>query len=456
MLKQRAKAFYVLVLAVLVGYFVYTSNTPASKYNFKLGLDLSGGAHLVYKADVSKVKTSEIRESMTALRDSVERRVNVFGVSEPIVQTQENSTLSSNDAPYKIVVELPGVTDTKQAEAAIGATPDLEFRLAAKKDVTGFASSPAALAATSTAATNAAYAALFKPVGLDGSFISRADLSFNQTTNEPGVQLTFSKEGRELFRTITKNNVGDYLGIFLDGVLIEAPTIREEIPNGQAQISGGFTRAQASTLVRNINFGALPIPITLISEQTIGPSLGKEAVQGGIKAGIVSLLIVSLFLIIWYRLPGFIASLALVAYSVIMLALFKIIPVTLTAAGIAGFIITIGMAVDANILIFERMREELARGRGVSDAMHEGFSRAWPSIRDSNISSIITGVILYKFGSTSVITGFALVFVVGVLVSMFTAITVSRLFLYAVAPRTSGKVSTFLISNGFRRNTVSQ
>ncbi len=207
----------------------------------------------------------------------------------------------------------------------------------------------------------------------------------------------------------------------------------------------------AQTLVRNINFGALPIPIKLIAENTIGPTLGQQAVNGGILAGIVSFFLIALFLIVWYRLPGFIATVALAVYTVIMLAIFKLMPVTLTAAGIAGFIITIGMAVDANILIFERMKEELRRGRGITDAMHEGWSRAWPSIRDSNISSIITAIILYKFGSTSVITGFALVFLIGVIVSMFTAITASRLLLYAVAPRRDSKTARFLISNGFGR-----
>ena len=196
----------------------------------------------------------------------------------------------------------------------------------------------------------------------------------------------------------------------------------------------------------------MPIPISLISTQTIGPSLGQAAVDGGIRAGIIAFIIIAIFLVIWYRLPGLVAVVALGVYTIIMLALFKLIPVTLTAAGIAGFILSIGMAVDANILIFERMKEELNRGRGVWDSMHEGFARAWLSIRDSNISSIITGVILYYFGSTSVVTGFALVFVIGVVVSMFTAITASRLFLYAIAPKNTTKFSTFLISNGFRRN----
>lgn len=454
MLKQRAKAFYVVILAVLVGYFVWSTNSTGSRYPFRLGLDLSGGAHLVYKADISRMGTTttsaDITQAMTALRDSVERRINVFGVSEPLVQTQQNAALSSDEAPYKLIVELPGVTDTKQAEDAIGATPNLEFRLGSSTEIAAFQKAVAA-AGTTTPADVARYAALFREVGLNGATIGKASLGFENTTNQPIVSLTFTPEGRDIFAKVTRDHVGYLLGIFLDGVPIETPVIREAIPNGQAQISGGFTIEQAQTLVRNINFGALPIPITLISEQTIGPTLGQEAVNGGILAGLVSFIIIGLFLIIWYRLPGLVATIALAIYAAIMLALFKFIPVTLTAAGIAGFIITIGMAVDANILIFERMKEELRRGRGVSDAMHEGFARAWPSIRDSNVSSIITGFILYKFGSTSVITGFALVFVIGVLVSMFTAITASRLFLYAIAPRTDTKIARFLISNGFRK-----
>jgi len=454
MLKQRAKAFYVLVFAVLIGWFVWSTNNPASKYAFKLGLDLSGGAHLVYKADVSKVAPADIAESMAALRDDVERRVNAFGVSEPLVQTEQNAALSSEESAYKLIVELPGVTDTKEAAAAIGATPNLEFRLASTTELNAFQAKLTA-AGTTTAADQIAYLNLFKSVGLDGSTIARAALGFDSTTNEPLVSLTFNDEGRATFAKATRDHVGWILGIFLDGAPIEQPIIREAIPNGTAQISGGFSQQQATILVRNINFGALPIPITLIAEKTIGASLGQEAVHGGLKAGILSFIIIGLFLIIWYRLPGVIATIALAVYTAIMLALFKFIPVTLTAAGIAGFIITIGMAVDANILIFERMKEELKNGRSVSDAMHEGFSRAWPSIRDSNVSSILTGIILFQFGSSAVIKGFALVFIIGVLASMFSAITASRLFLYAVAPRHDSKFTRFLISNGFTKTDKS-
>lgn len=447
MLKHRARAVFLIIFAVLIGYFVYTSNSQDSTYPFRLGLDLSGGSHLVFKADVSKLAPGDIADSMSALRDDVERRVNTFGVSEPLVQTESAAALSSKESAYKLIVELPGVTNPDEAAAAIGATPKLEFKVVTALDMKAYEAKIPTY--TSTTTQEADYLAMFKATGLNGTMIGRASLNFDQTTGSPQVGLTFNSDGRKLFSEITKKHIGDYIGIFLDDRLIQAPIVREEIPNGQAVISGGFTLIEAQTLVRNLNYGALPVPITLISTQTIGPSLGQEAVNGGIKSGIIAFIIIAFFLIIWYRLPGFVAVIALGVYSVIMLALFKLIPVTLTAAGIAGFIITIGMAVDANILIFERMKEELNRGRGIWDAMHEGFARAWLSIRDSNISSIITGIILYKFGSTSVITGFALVFVIGVLVSMFTAITASRMFLYAVAPSRTSKLSTFLISNGF-------
>ena len=494
MFKQRAKAFYIVVIAAAIGYFVYASQQPGARFPFHLGLDLSGGTHLVYQADISKLSATDVPDSMAALRDDVERRVNLFGVSEALVQTEQGAALSSKESAYKLIVELPGVTNVDQAVAAIGATPSLDFRIASSTELAAFEKSSAATGTTTPLGANPDYLALFTPTGLTGALVGKATLQFNSTTNAPMVGLTFTSDGRALFASMTKAHIGDFIGIFLDGVLIEAPVVREEIPNGQAQISGGFTLVQAQTLVRNINFGALPIPITLISSETIGPTLGQEAVSGGIKAAVIAFIIIAAFLILWYRLPGLIASLALVIYVVISLAIFKIgvsptviimciilmilamryhwgfglaavilyglmafvpsalSPVTLTSAGIAGFILSIGMAVDANILIFERMKEELVRGRGISDAMHEGFARAWPSIRDSNMSSFITGFILFYFGSTSTVTGFALVFVVGVMVSMMTAITVSRMFLYAVAPRKQGRLALFLISNGFKKS----
>jgi preprotein translocase subunit SecD len=451
-LKTRIIAVFLLIIAVGIGFYSYYSETPGSSLYkpFKLGLDLNGGTHLVYRADVSKIDPKEVGDSMNALRDVIERRVNVFGVSEPLVQIENNGFLSSKDAEQKLIVELPGVTDVDEAIKSIGQTPFLEFRILTQADLKTIDDQKLEGDARIKAINEK-----LKDTGLTGRMLQKAQLQFNSTTNEPVVTLNFNSEGRQLFAKITKENVGNILGIFLDGAPISLPTVREEIRDGQAQISGQFDVQSAQALVRNLNYGALPVPIELISTQTVGATLGQSAVRGGIRAGIIAFIVIAVFLIIWYRLPGFIAVFALAVYSAIMLAVFKLFGVTLTAAGIAGFILSIGMAVDANILIFERMKEELNRGRGISDAMHEGFARAWNSIRDSNISSLITGTILYFFGSTSVVTGFALVFIIGVAASMFTAITVSRIFLYAVAPKETTRLAKFLVSNGFGRFTNS-
>lgn len=441
MLKTRAIAVFVLIIAVAVGYFSYHSK----RFPYRLGLDLNGGTHLVYQADISKLPASDVDVSMEALRNVIERRVNLFGVSEPIVQVEKGGILGSAEAAHKLIVELPGVTDVNEAVKSIGQTPVLDFRLVDVKKAQAVQNNKD----LKPEEKNAELAKLFTPTGITGRMLEKAQVEFNSNTGEPTVSLVFNAEGRDLFAKVTAENVGNIVGIFLDNNAISLPVIREEIRDGKAQISGAFDLNQAKQLVRDLNYGALPVPIELISTQTVGASLGQSALMGGIRSGVWAFIIIAIFLVLWYRLPGLVATLALGAYAAIMLALFKLIPVTLTAAGIAGFILSIGMAVDANILIFERMKEELARGKEVSDAMHEGFARAWFSIRDSNISSILTGAILYFFGSTSVVTGFALVFVIGVLVSMFTAITASRIFLYAIAPRRTTKLSTFLLSNGF-------
>ncbi len=490
-LKTRILAVFLLIISAGIGIFVYYSQIhPNASYGkpFKLGLDLNGGTHLVYKADLSKIDPKEANDSMNALRDVIERRVNIFGVSESLVQIERNAFLSSKEVDAKLIVELPGVTDVDEAIKNIGQTPFLEFKTLIIKDAEDLDKRDIPLDQK-----QAEFIKLLKPTGLTGRMLQKAQLQFNSTTNEPTVSLVFNSEGRELFAKITKENIGNIVAIMLDGTAISLPRVNEEIRDGKAQITGSFKLEEAKLLVRNLNYGALPVKIDLISTQTIGASLGQSAVQGGIRAGILSFIIIGAFLLIWYRLPGLVAIVSLSIYIIICLAVFKIgispaalmlfgiffilavnahwtfgilgvlsyiglayipgalSPVTMTAAGIAGFILSVGMAVDANILIFERMKEELRRGKSVSDAMHEGFARAWNSIRDSNTSSILTGAILYYFGSTSVVTGFALVFIIGVLVSMFTAITASRLFLFAVAPKNTTRFTRFIVSNGFTR-----
>lgn len=453
MLKYRLGAFITLMVAALVGFFVYKTEQPvvisgavatstplieASRFAFKLGLDLKSGSHLVYRADTSALAADDVKGAMNSLREVIERRVNLFGVSEPIVQTEEGGVLGGGE--QRLIVELPGVTDLKQATELIGETPLLEFKLM----------NPAMEKLSEAELNDKAVGEVFVATPLTGRFLEKSQLVFDQTTREPQVLLNFNTEGAELFAKLTKDNVGRILAIFLDGVPISTPVIRQEITGGTATISGGFTPTEARDLVRNLNYGALPVPISLASTQTVGASLGDEATAAGVRAGIWSFAIIALFLVLWYRLPGLLAAVALAVYVALNLALFKLIPVTLTAAGIAGLILSLGMAVDANILIFERMKEELHKGRVLSDAIQEGFHRAWTSIRDSNISSLITAIILYYFASTPVIKGFALVFFIGVVTSMFTAITVSRTLLKALGVNGEWRVSRFLFGSGVR------
>ncbi len=436
MWQKRTIALFILVFGVAIGWWIYSTEVSGSK-PFKLGLDLSGGTQLIYRAKLDAITTNDVADSMSSLRDTIERRVNLFGVAEPIVQTEQASALSGT-SEQRLIVELPGVTDTQKAIELIGQTPVLEFRFV-KPGITEINTS-----STSTINTQ------FEPAIITGKDLQSAKMDFQGSTgslSQPVVILQFNSHGAQLFADATKNNIGRYFGIFLDGVPISVPVIQEAIPDGTAVISGGFTPDQAKVLSRNLNYGALPVPIELISTQTVSGTLGEEAVQAGIMAGLIGIGAVALFMIFWYRLPGLLAVLALTLYCLVILALFKVIPVTLTAAGIAAFILSIGMAVDANILIFERTREEIEKGSTIGDAVAEGFHRAWPSIRDSNISSMITAVILFWFG-TSLIKGFALVFGLGVLVSMLTAISVSRTFLLALGVSSRTSLTRFLFGSG--------
>ncbi len=438
MAKTRFAAFLIFLAGAALGGYVFSGQMSGS-HPFRLGLDLSGGTQLVYRADLSAIAGSDTDDSMAALRDTIERRVNLFGVAEPIVQTQKASALAG-ESEQRLIVELPGVTDTQRAIDLIGQTPVLEFRMM-KEGVEQ-------LDETSTSSI----AAAFENASITGKHLESAQLQFQSgpgMTNEPVVVLKFNSEGADIFERMTKENVGRYFGIFLDGQPISIPVIREAIPGGTAVISGGFSPDEAKQLARNLNYGALPVPIDLISTQTVAGTLGSQAVRDGILAGFVGIGAVAIFMILWYRLPGLVASLALLVYIILTLSLFQIIPVTLTAAGIAAFILSIGMAVDANVLIFERMREEMHAGKSTHDAIREGFARAWLSIRDSNISSMITAVILFWFG-TSLIKGFALVFGLGVLVSMLTAITVSRTLLLSLGINAKSGFTKFLFGSGTR------
>jgi protein-export membrane protein SecD len=436
MLKYRIIAVLFILAGVAIGYFdvlhVWHPDWILSK-TFKLGLDLRGGVHLVYQADTSKIAPAEVGDAMAGLRDVIERRINLFGVAEPLVQIEEKGILKTvENREQRLIVELPGVTDVNQAIKMIGETPFLEFRI----------ENPDIQIKEDTRLDEA-----FLPTALTGRFLKKANLDFNQITYEPEISLEFNDKGAKIFGQLTKENVGKKLAIFLDGAPISIPVVREEISSGKAQITGQFTPQEAKVLVQRLNSGALPVPVNLISQQNIGPTLGERVLMKDLNAGIYGIILVALFLILWYRLPGLISVLALIIYTAIVLALFKIIPVTITAAGIAGFILSVGMAVDANILIFERMKEERRQGKALSSAITEGFSRAWLSIRDSNVSSLISASILYWMG-TSMVKGFALTLGIGVLVSMFSAITISRTFLIALGAKGESKLSKFLFSTG--------
>ncbi len=457
---SAVRIFYALVtlaISAAVAFFVYQNALlPEAKYPFKLGLDLSGGSHLVYVADTSGVDQAEVPELMDVLRLVIERRVNIFGVSEPIVQV-ESSSVVSGEQKERLVVELPGVTDVSEAVAEIGRTPLLEFKLVdqeALAEEMALESIQGMEGVTATSSGREPYI----DTGLTGRYLQSAQLQFvgqggtgGGLSNEAIVAITWNEEGAELFEELTANNVGKPLAIFLDGELISSPTINERISGGQAIISGGFTPDEARDLAQNLSFGALPLPISLESTQTIGATLGSDILEKGIMAGVLGFAFVAAFMILWYRLPGMVAVLALLTYVVAMLALFQLIPVVLTAAGLAGFILTIGMAVDANVLVFERMKEELLDGKGMREAAQVGFKRAWSAIRDGNVTSLLSAIILFWFG-TSMVKGFALVFGIGVLVSMLSALLVTRTLLLALPDRSRedgwlGK----LYDSGFRK-----
>lgn len=398
----------VIIAAVAGGFFVYPQGDFAKKFMpWKLGLDLVGGTQLIYEMDMSNVAAADQDSVIAGLRDVIEKRVNLFGVSEPNVVTLKSGT------SHRLLVELAGVKDVRQAIQLIGETPFLVF-----SEVDG-------TMPTSATTTDSVR---FKATELNGRYVKSAQMTFNATTNAPQISLEFNDEGSAIFEAVTKRNIGKPVGIFLDGNLLTAPVVREAITGGRAQITGRFTIQEAQQLVQRFNAGALPAPIKLINQQTIGAALGQDSLNKMLKAGLYGTLAVMAFMILYYHGLGIFSVIALSIYIIFALSVFKLFSVTMTLAGIAGFILSIGMAVDANVLIFERMKEELKKGLSRLSAIDAGFDRAWTSIRDSNFTTILTSVILFFFTS-SFVKGFALTLLIGVVVSMFSAITVTRTLL---------------------------
>ncbi len=403
------------------------------------GLDLQGGLQVLLEADVpeGEVVTSA---DMQTVRTVIENRVNGLGVTEPVVQVS---------GTRRILVELPGFEKTEDAIALIKETGLLEFVDAGSTrlvegvevltDAQAPSTSPSATAtadATAPSPTPATTPLIYHTV-MTGAALDTVNVG-TDSLGSPSIDFKLTSEGSKVFADYTSNNIGTYLAIVLDGKVISSPVIHNAITDGQGQISGSFTIESANQLAVQLRYGALPVPLRVARTETVGPSLGQDSLRRSMTAGIIGLGTVILFMLLYYRLPGFLADLALALYALTSLSIYRYLPVTFTLPGIAGFILSVGMAVDANVLIFERLKEELRAGRSLQSAVEAAWSRAWPSIRDSNISTLITCLILIWFGSTfgaSIVKGFAVTLAIGVLVSMFTAIIVTRTFLHLVLDR---------------------
>lgn len=375
-------------------------------FKTRLGLDLKGGSHLVFEAETKGVKSEDLSEAIESSRNIIERRVNLFGVSEPTVST------SKSGQKYRITVDLPGVTDVSEAVALIGKTAQLSFQEQAEKEAT-----------TTPTLVNS---------GLTGKHIKKATVTFDQQNGQPQVALSFSPEGSKLFAEVTKRNIGKPVAIIIDNSLISAPVVQQEIIDGNAVITGSFTTDEAKKLAIAINSGALPLSVRLIEQKNIGPTLGAAEVRKSLIAGSVGLAAVLIFMIAYYGKLGVIASLALIIYGLISFAIIRVIPVVMTLSGIAGFILSIGMAVDSNILIFERIKEELRRGKPFDIAARLGFGRAIDAIKDANITTLTVAFILFnplnweflpQFG---MVRGFALTLAIGVATSLFTGVIITK------------------------------
>ena len=428
--KALKKVIYIFFVAVLAAYLSLPSEIPVKfslgtvnideklerrninfyignnhfqkNFDLVLGLDLAGGSHMVFEADLEGIDDGRKKEAIEGVKEVIERRVNLFGISEPNVQT------SSFEGKERIIVELPGVRDTNQAIGLIGQTAQLVFAETGEEEDPGI-----------------------KPTDLTGADLKSAQVVFDQTTGKPSVSLEFTEEGTEKFALLTELNIGKPLPILLDNNLVSAPIVQEKITGGSAQITGDFSLDQARNLAIQLNAGALPIPVKLVEQRTVGATLGAESVERSLRAGLIGLFMVLLFMVLMYGKLGLIADLALLIFGVLTLALYKLIPVVLTLPGIAGFLLSVGMAVDSNILIFERFKEEAAK-RDFQNALEVSFGRAWDSIRDANVATLVTAFILanpfdWQFLHTSgPVRGFAITLALGIAISLFTGVVVSR------------------------------
>lgn len=415
-----------LILAAWIAWPTDPAWIGATHYTTHLGLDLVGGVQVLLEADLP-ADTDVPASSMDTARQIIENRSNgMLGVGEAVVQAVGQRRIS---------VELPGETDPQRAIEVIGETGQLEF-----VDLGQISGQEALDVAGQTIVTD-----LNPPETVPEGTTMYHTVMTGSSIEEVGTQVgslgnwevvfTLDAEGTQIFGDYTSANIGNYLAIVLDKQVIEAPRVKGAITSGRGSISGNFTQETAANLATTLKYGSLPIPFIVSQSRTVGPSLGQDSLDKSLAAGAIGLGLVLVFMLIYYRFPGLLADVALAIYVVFTIALFKAIPVTLTLPGIAGFILSIGVAVDANILIFERMREELRAGRHLDDAIDQGWGRAWPSIRDSNISTLLTCAILFWFGSlygASIVTGFATTLAIGVMVSLFTAILITRSLLHLV------------------------
>src|SRR3989338_5168813 len=380
-------------------------------FTTKLGLDLKGGSSLIFEADISKVKKEDLNDALNSARDVIERRVNFFGVTEPQIQTVKTGD------KYRLSVDLPGINNYEEAIKLIGQTAQLTFK-----------ESPDGKIATTTPI----FLQLTKDTGLSGIHILKSIVEFDSQTGKPQVGLKFNKKGADLFAAVTKRNIGKPVGIFIDNIPLTTPTVQAEIIDGSAVITGNFTTDEAKKLTIAINSGALPLPIKLVEQKNIGPTLGEIEVKKSVYAGTIGLIMVLFFMIVYYGRLGLIASLALMIYGLISLFIFKAIPLVLTLPGVAGFILSIGMAVDSNILIFERIKEEQRKDKSFDIAVRLGFGRAIDAIKDANVTTLTVAFILFnplnweflpQFG---MVRGFALTLAIGVGTSLFTGVVITK------------------------------